>query len=40
MEREKREFKPVGAMVFFIFIIILFALMWFSVYLVNLAEGR
>jgi hypothetical protein len=37
---EKKDFKPVGAVAFFLLMIIVFAFMWFSVYLINLAGGR
>lgn len=40
MDKEKKDFKPVGTIAFFGLIVILYVLMWFSVYLINFAEGR
>jgi len=39
-EEKKEDFKPIGAVAFFVLMILLFVFMWFSVYIVNLIEGR
>jgi hypothetical protein len=40
MDKGKKDFKPIGAVAFFVLMILLFVFMWFSIYLVNLFEGR
>jgi len=40
MKEDKKNFKPIGAVAFFGLMVLLYILMWFSVYLINFAEGR
>jgi hypothetical protein len=40
MNEDKKNFKPIGAVAFFGLMVLLYILMWFSVYLINFAEGR
>lgn len=40
MDKEKKNFKPMGAVAFFGLMILLYIFVWFSVYLINFAEGR